>query len=180
MNVSVPGVGLRVPELIDDRLASTFGSQLEAARLRQIQTQKRREDFVGVVDSMTVGGTEISLERRPVMTSRGLRSLLLTRAGNEFVYDGDMIVPPIAIAGIGFPPPGDRPANVTFAAGPAGTFGEGPLWDDAIIPFEVADDFCCKDELVEAIADYEDRTVFRFTPRDGQQTMSASSTASRS
>jgi hypothetical protein len=161
----------RIKDFTDGRLVSaTIRNSLEAARLRQIQTKKRDQNFIGVIDSTTIGGLQISLERRMVRTARGLQSLLLTKADGEYVYDGDMIVPPFTIAGVGFPEDPDLPANIIFAAAPVGTFGDGPLWDDAIIPFEVAGDFCCTAELTAAIADYEARTVFRFVPRDGHET----------
>ncbi|RWD39232.1 MAG: hypothetical protein E5W98_02850 [Mesorhizobium sp.] len=164
----------RISDIVDGRLVSTtIRSGLEAVRLAQIQKKKRDINFLGLIDSMTIGGVQISLERRKVRTGRGLQSLLLTQAGGQYVYDGDMVVPPFAIGGIGFPlseQGAELPANITFAAGYAGTFGAGPLWDDAIIPFEVADDFCCNEDLASAIADYEERTVFRFVPRDGHET----------
>ena len=120
-----------VVRLQDARLSSAvagFQRGLEALRLQQIAAHKRDPQFLGVIDSVTVGGTEISLERRRVRTARGVQNLLLTRYGNEYVYDGDLVVPRNAV---------DTGAVMAFSAGVAGTFGKGTLWDDAIIPFEV-------------------------------------------
>jgi len=153
-----------VTRVQDTRLSSAvagFQQRLDALRLQQIDAHKRDPQFLGVLDSVTVGGTEISLERRKVRTARGVQSLILTRFGNEYVYDGDMVVPRSAIETGGF---------TALSAGVAGTFGKGSLWDDAIIPFEVESAFCCRDALADAIAFYEANTIFRFVPRDGHET----------
>jgi len=154
---------IRVEALIDKKLKGRW--------LADIQARKNDKSFLGVIGSVNLNdGVQISLERHNVITPKGVLPLMLTRIGNQYVYDGDIIVPPMAIVGIGFPSAEDIPDNVTFAAGIPGTFGEGGLWDDGILPFETADDFCCDAELVDAIADYEARTVFRFVPRDGHET----------
>ena len=153
-----------VVRLQDARLSSAvagFQRGLEALRLQQIAAHKRDPQFLGVIDSVTVGGTEISLERRRVRTARGVQNLLLTRYGNEYVYDGDLVVPRNAV---------DTGAVMAFSAGVAGTFGKGTLWDDAIIPFEVESAFCCSDALADAIAFYEANTKFKFVRRDGHET----------
>lgn len=158
--------------LIDDRLTSALGTaKLEQFRLAQIRKLRADPNFFGIIDSMNVGDTRISLERRNVRTEKGLLPLLLTNIDGRFIYDGDMVVPPLAITGLGSAPGATVPGRpIVFSAGVAGTFGSGSLWDDAIIPFEVASDFCCSRALADAIADYEERTIFRFVPRDRHET----------
>lgn len=156
---------LAATKLVDARLSSAvagFQQKLDQLRLQQIAAHKRDPQFLGVIDTVKIGDTEISLERRRVRTERGVQNLLLTRYGNQYVYDGDMVVPWTALVA-GTPSP-------VFAAGVAGTFGKGSLWDDAIIPFEAESAFCCRDALADAIAFYEANTIFRFVPRDGHET----------
>lgn len=151
-------------KLIDARLGSAvagFQQKLEQMRLQQAAAHKQNPQFVGVIDSVKIGDTEISLERRRVRTGRGVQNLLLTRFGGQYVYDGDLIVPWTAI---------ETGNAAVFSAGVAGTFGKGSLWDDAIIPFEADSNFCCRDALADAIAFYEANTIFRFVPRDGHET----------
>ncbi|AWM03069.2 M12 family metallopeptidase [Bradyrhizobium amphicarpaeae] len=160
-----PGApSMAATKLVDTRLGSAvagFQQQFEQMRLRQAAANKQNPQFIGVIDSMKVGETEISLERRKVRTGRGVQNLLLTRFNGQYVYDGDLIVPWTAI---------ETGNATTFSAGVAGTFGKGSLWDDAIIPFEVDSNFCCRDALADAIAFYEANTIFRFVPRDGHET----------
>lgn len=160
------GVSGAVPGIIRDAVRK----RIERKWLTSIQARKADPAFLGVIGSINLGGIEVALERRNVVTQKGLLPLVLTRMGDDYVYDGDMVVPKTAIAGVGLPPITAIPLNITFAAGVPSTFGPGALWDDAIIPFEVADDFCCDAALEAAIANYEASTVFRFEPRDGHQT----------
>src|SRR5687767_124105 len=79
-----------ISRVLDKRLGSAVLQQgLEAFRLRQIQARKRDPQFIGVIDSMTLGGIEITLERRRVRTDRGVQTLLLNRVGHEYIYAGD-------------------------------------------------------------------------------------------
>lgn len=159
-----PASSIAPAKLIDMRLDTAvagFQQKLQQMRLQQIEVHKRDPQFLGVIDSMKVGDMEISLERRKVRTDRGLQSLLLTRFGNQYVYDGDMVVPWSAV---------ETGAITAQAAGVAGTFGRGTLWDDATVPFETDSNFCCRDALEEAIAFYHANTIFRFIPREGHPT----------
>lgn len=118
-------------------------------------------DFRGVIAVAPAGDGEVTLEKLDVETSMGTKALVLNRMGADLVYDGDIVVPPEAVV---------RPGVVGgFAAGRRGAFGRGTLWDDALLPFEVADDFCCRTALATAIASYETNTGFRFIPRDGHR-----------
>lgn len=140
--------------------------QLDAALARRLLDQRNArivdEDFRGVIGVAPAGDGEITLERLDVNTENGILPLFLNRMGGDYVYDGDIVVPPSAIT---------QPGAVSgFAAGRPGSFGSGTLWDDALLPFEVAQDFCCNAALAEAIAVYEADTGFRFVPRDGHRT----------
>jgi hypothetical protein len=161
---SHPVSSIPAAKLVDTRLGTAvagFQQRLDQLRLQQIAARKRDPQFLGVIDSMKIGDIEISLERRNVRTARGVQNLLLTRFGNQYVYDGDMVVPWSAIQFGGF---------TAQSAGVAGTFGKGTLWDDAIIPFEVESAFCCMDALRDAILFYEQNTIFQFVQRTGEDT----------
>lgn len=117
--------------------------------------------FRGIIAVAPAGDGEIALERRDVVTEAGTLPLVLNRMGGDHVYDGEIVVPPEAIL---------QPGTVGgFAAGRRGAFGRGTLWDDALLPFEVADDFCCRAALATAIATCEANTGFRFVARDGHR-----------
>ena len=153
------------------RLNAVLDEKHRSKWLKGIQKRKFDKSYIGVIGSVyTPDGNQVTIERRNVLTEKGLLPLLLTRIGDDFVYDGDIIVPPSSIAGVGLPPITELPGNMTFAAGIPGVFGSGALWDDGIIPFEVADDFCCTDALNEAIEDFHERTIFQIIPRDGHET----------
>ena len=159
-----PASAIPATKQVDTRLSTAvaaFQQKFDQLRLQQIAARKQDPQFLGVIDSMKIGDTEISLERRNVRTARGVKNLLLTRFGNQYVYDGDMVVPWSAIEFGGI---------TAQSAGVAGTFGKGSLWDDARIPFEVESAFCCRDALADAIAFYAANTIFQFVPRQGEET----------
>ena len=64
----------------------------------------------------------------------------------------------------------DTGAVMAFSAGVAGTFGKGTLWDDAIIPFEVEFVVLLPRRPRRCDRVDEANTIFRFEPRDGQET----------
>jgi hypothetical protein len=101
--------------------------------------------------------------------------MLLERYGSEYVYDGDLVVPASAIIPIeGNQTPTqdelrEQFPGITFSAGYPGRFGKGQLWDDGIIPYEIADDFCCQEALRQTVDYFEHNTVFRLVRRDGHE-----------
>lgn len=168
-NESAVAVARKGPLQADVRLVARNGQTLlEQQFLKEMKALADDPKFTGVMGSIEAEGVVLQLERRDVLTDRGILRLTLSKMGEDYVYDGDLIVPGSALVAAQFIL--NAPQNVTFAAGHTGGFGEGPLWDDAIIPFEVALDFCCTTALTMAIAAYESQTPFRFVPRDGHDT----------
>lgn len=152
-----------------DRLQAGRLAALELAALR---AKVRNDEFVGVIAEIELGSTPLSVERRLVITPRGPLNLLLTRFGDEFVYDGDLVVPPSAIVPLDGPRTVEElraQVPVTFSAGYPGSFGRGTLWDDAILPYEVDDSFCCRGALEEVRRYFDRNTIVRLVPRDGHE-----------
>lgn len=160
-------VDLAVAKGVDRHLAG----HLVAAELAALRSKVRDPNFVGVIAELALGSTQVSVQRRLVITARGPLNLLLTPVGDEFIYDGDFVVPRSAILPLdGTTTVEELQAGLpTISAGYPGRFGNGTLWDDAILPYEVDDSFCCR-EAVEEVRRYLDRnTIVQLVPRDGHE-----------
>ncbi len=154
----------------DLRVISRNGKLLkEGELLKDMRRLAADKEFTGVIGSVESNGVTLQLEKRNVLTDKGVQKLMLSKMGEDYVYDGDIVVPGSAVL-MGEFLAENPPSGVAFAAGHAGGFGDGPLWDDGILPFEVSVDFCCLTALTQAIAAYETATPFRFVPRDGHAT----------
>ncbi|MCA3556483.1 M12 family metallopeptidase [Aestuariivirga sp.] len=153
---------------------NAIGKARLTSEAQRIRTMAKDITFIGVIAEFDLGEVQYALERRMVATDLGPRNLLLERYGSDYVYDGDMIVPIWAIIPVqGNKAPTeqelrDQSRVSTFSAGYPGQFGKGQLWDDGVIPYEVADDFCCLDALNEVVSYFANNTVFRLVRRDGE------------
>jgi hypothetical protein len=130
------------------------------------------EDFIGIIGEYRSRNVDIAVVRYFVNTPDGPKPLVLHRYGPEYVFDGDLVVPPSVIL-FGVMSVEDLQARfAVFAATGTSVFTSGPLqalrWPDATIPYEFADDFCCRDLVETAIAQIHALSRMRMVERDGQ------------
>lgn len=148
----------------------------EAKEMAAIRSRVADPNYVGVVAVLGEKESQISLEKRVVITELGPRNLVLSKLNGVYIYDGDLIVPQSAILPLEVKKgksvaeevrekfPGAR-----FSAGYPGRFGKGLLWDDGILPYEFSDDFCCREEVEQVARDLRRVSIIRLVPREGHE-----------
>ena len=158
---------------VESAVENVLGKGKLPIAAKRVREQAADDKFLGTIATFDLGGVKYSLERRMVITQLGPRNLLLERYGSDYVYDGDLVVPLLAILpaeGAQTPTQAQLESQfpgIAFSAGFPGRFGKGGLWDDGILPYEMADDFCCREELQAVVSYFENNTVFRLVRRDG-------------
>ena len=141
--------------------------------MKALKERARSRDFIGVIGEYRSRTADIAVVRYFVRTPDGPKPLVMHRYGQEFVYDGDLVVPASAILfGVTSLQDLEAPSLALAATGSA-VFLPGPLaalrWPDATIPFEFADDFCCRAHVEEAIEQIHASSRMRLVERDGHE-----------
>jgi hypothetical protein len=94
--------------------------------------------------------TEGATRRIAIETPEGPRTVTAIRIGDDWIVDGDIVVPQPA-------PGGPRAAPSTHAR-----------WPGGVIPFEIDPALPSPQRVHDAIAHYQRRTAIRLVPRTGQ------------